>query len=96
MIPLGFEEKYFKGPLTHGITRNLKAVEEYKKESRSFLTGEIRHFASLLNEIYPQVLAFGRELGAVVNHNDFYGNNILFTEGKISALVDFDFCLSCI
>jgi len=91
-IPLGFWEKYFSGPLEKGMERYERAGDEEGnktgkelKEKTSFLGEELKNIQENLDGIY-------NEIPRLINHNDFYGNNILFQGEKIAGLVDFDFC----
>jgi len=91
-IPLGFWEKYFSGPLERGRERYLRtarnaggAIGEELKDRTFFLAARLEGIKKKMEGSYKQI-------SSLINHNDFYGNNILFQGDKIAGLVDFDFC----
>ncbi len=91
-IPLGFWEKYFRGPLAKGQSRYLHSAQNIGGETGRELEEKTTFLADELEKIKQKVGGFYQDLPRIVNHNDFYGNNILFRGEEIVGLVDFDFC----
>jgi Ser/Thr protein kinase RdoA (MazF antagonist) len=78
LLPLQPEEKYFRGPIQHGIPKYLAASRKLNPEDRSGFIDDINFFRAYLEKAAAD---FREKLQAgpvLVNHNDFYGNNILF------------------
>jgi len=91
-IPLGFWEKYFSGPLEKGRERYLQTARNARGEICREIKDRTFSLADRLEGIKKKLEVTYPELPRLVNHNDFYGNNILFQGEKIAGLVDFDFC----
>jgi Ser/Thr protein kinase RdoA (MazF antagonist) len=92
LVPINPAEKYFHGPRQHGVPRYLAAADHLTQGERAQFEHDIRFFETCLDRIYAAFQKKQRVLPTLVNHNDFYGNNILFHKGKITGIVDFDFC----
>ncbi len=61
---------------------------------RSIFEKDLNYFISYLEKLQKEFNNKIKNHKLLVNHNDFFGNNILFKNNKISGLVDFDFCNS--
>jgi aminoglycoside phosphotransferase (APT) family kinase protein len=94
LIPIEPTEKYFHGPGQYGVPRYLAAVGDLTRTQRSQFERDIRHLQAYLGTVYEAYQRKRMVFPVLVNHNDFYGNNILFHKGSISGIVDFDFCRS--
>lgn len=94
LIPIGYAEKYFCGPQQYGVPRYLREMDNLTRGQRSQFERDIRHFQAYLDKVYEAYQRKRMAFPMLINHNDFYGNNILFHEGSISGIVDFDFCRS--
>lgn len=91
-IPLGFWEKYFLGPLEKGMERYERAGDEAGGKTGKELKTLTVFLGEELKKIQKNLERTYKEIPRLINHNDFYGNNILFQGEKIAGLVDFDFC----
>jgi aminoglycoside phosphotransferase (APT) family kinase protein len=94
LIPIGHTEKYFHGPRQYGVPRYLAVVGDLTRAQRSQFERDIQYFQAYLETVYKAYQRKCMAFPILVNHNDFYGNNILFHKGSISGIVDFDFCRS--
>ena len=90
-MPLGFYEKYFDGPLKYGVKRYRETLKSADGSIKTELDTNIDTLEKRLKEIRAVITKALPDIPQVVNHNDFYGNNILFQDNKIAGLVDFDF-----
>ncbi len=93
-IPLGFWEKYFSGPLELGQARYLHSAEQEGGSAGRELRDRTEFLASYLRAIKKRMEKAIPDIPTLINHNDFYGNNILLQRGKVTGLLDFDFCCS--
>ncbi len=91
-IPLGFWKKYFSGPLEKGRGRYLQTARNAGEDIGRELKDRTHSMGERLEGIKNKLEETHRELPRLINHNDFYGNNILFQKEDIAGLVDFDFC----
>mgnify|MGYP006296099783 CR=1 FL=1 len=91
-VPIGHDEKYFLGPQKYGASRFREAAETLAPGQRKAFQNQIRYFMDTLKRIFPEYQQACQVGPLLINHNDFYGNNILFQGGEIVGIVDFDFC----
>jgi len=94
LIPLDNEEKYFNGPLKYGVERNKLLLKKMDIKYRSVFEKDLNYFITYLEKLQKEYNNKIKNHKLLINHNDFFGNNILFKNNKISGLVDFDFCNS--
>ena len=85
-IPITPRSKYFCGPLDRGVPRYERGAGRELRAVLERLKARLLRLHSLL-----PALDFS---GQVVNHNDFYGDNLLTTGRELVGLIDFDFCLT--
>ncbi|MFP3897312.1 MAG: phosphotransferase enzyme family protein [Anaerolineales bacterium] len=94
LIPIGPAEKYFYGPQQYGVPRYLAERDNLMRAQRAQFERDIRRFQAYLDTVYAAYQRRRMVFPMLINHNDFYGNNVLFYNGSISGIVDFDFCRS--
>ena len=91
-LPMGESAKYFQGPLKYGLPRYIDAADSLERPLGSRMKKDLKKLARLLESIYEEYLRRQISWPELVCHNDFHGNNLLFNQGRIAGLVDFDFC----
>jgi Ser/Thr protein kinase RdoA (MazF antagonist) len=91
-LPTDFWTKYFDGPLKIGIQRYYKAANSENVEKNDVIIIYTNYLKDILEKIKIKLEKNLYKIPKLINHNDFYGNNILFLNNKINGIVDFDFC----
>jgi hypothetical protein len=92
-LPIGLFAKYVGGALDHAIPRGIASASDAGLHGGALL--EYLHgFADRLRAIQAELARKIEVLPQVINHNDIYGNNLLFLGGQLVGLVDFDFCMT--
>jgi Ser/Thr protein kinase RdoA (MazF antagonist) len=86
-VPITPHLKYFEAPLAIGVPHVVEQLPNSQAEVADKLHSTL---LGLRGKLQP-VLATAPQL---VCHNDFYGPNLLMSNGHITGLVDFDFSLS--
>ena len=85
-IPISPESKYFRGPLDRGTPR-------YERGAGRELRACVKRLKARLSSLHSLLPALDLSW-QVVNHNDFYGDNLLTTGSELVGVIDFDFCLT--
>lgn len=92
-LPIGLFAKYFDGALEYAIPRAIASASD-ERAAGKVLRDDLRYFAGTLRAIRAQMAQRAGTLPQVINHNDIYGNNLLFRDGRLVGLIDFDFCMT--
>jgi hypothetical protein len=92
-LPIGLFAKYFGGALEHAIPRGIESASADKTRGKALLH-DLHYFADTLCAIQAETERKIDTLPRVINHNDIYGNNLLFRGGRLVGLIDFDFCMT--
>jgi predicted ester cyclase len=92
LLPVEARTKYFTGPLEHGVPRYRRAASALPHPVREEYLTSVDSLADRLAGIAHAYEAAHHAGPLLVNHGDFYENNILFNAGKVAGIVDFDFC----
>lgn len=88
-LPVNHEAKYLTGPLTVGIGRyRTDCAVSNDPES---ISATLDWLESVLRAEYALVEQRTAMVRPVVVHGDMYGNNIIFRDGRIVGLLDYDF-----
>jgi hypothetical protein len=93
-LPIGFYAKYFGGALEYAIPRGIRSASAERQVLGQALLALLHFFEDKLRAIQAEMEQHVDKLPEVINHNDIYGNNLLFRDGRLVGLVDFDFCTS--
>lgn len=91
-----FFGKYFDGPLKIGIKRYYKAANSEDAAKNEIIINYTDYLKDILEKIKIKFEDKINTIPKLINHNDFYGNNVLFLNNKISGIVDFDFSCTSI
>ena len=91
-LPVSFLEKYFDGPLSKGFKRYEKTADLAHRTKQKEFKQKFNNMKRILSSVKKQMAS--NSIPEIVNHNDFYGNNILFKNNKIVGLIDFDLCMN--
>jgi len=81
-LPIGLFAKYFDGALDHAIPRGIESATSEGTAEQALLD-DLTYFADTLRAIRGEMERKIDSLRRVVNHNDIYGNNLLFRGGAI-------------
>ena len=92
-LPIGLFAKYFDGALDHAIPRGIESAASEGTAEQALLDN-LTYFADTLRALRREMERKTDTMRQVVNHNDIYGNNLLFREGQLVGLIDFDFCMT--
>lgn len=84
--PVNPESKYFRGPLERGVPR-------YERGAGGELRGVVGRLRARLLQLHRLMPSLDLS-SQVVNHNDFYGDNLLTSGSELVGVIDFDFCLT--
>lgn len=79
-LPIGLFAKYFDGALDHVIPRGIEAAAGEGTAGKALLD-DLDYFTGVLRAIRGEMERKISTLRQVVNHNDIYGNNLLFRGG---------------
>ena len=93
LLPIGLFAKYFGGALDHAIPRSIASAQAGDSLGKA-LIADLHYFDHTLRAIQADLERKIDSLPSVINHNDIYGNNLLFRDGQLAGLIDFDFCMT--
>ena len=89
--PIKFQTRYFNNAFAVG-TADYQNLESVSAEEEAEIKAYVKYYLAKLQQINSQVIEQFQQRKQVVLHNDFRGNNILFKDKRINALIDFDLC----